>query len=40
VGSEGIDALDSVARAMLLERLKLITSTAVGADRDDRYEHR
>ncbi|HEX3939764.1 MAG TPA: bifunctional diaminohydroxyphosphoribosylaminopyrimidine deaminase/5-amino-6-(5-phosphoribosylamino)uracil reductase RibD [Xanthobacteraceae bacterium] len=40
VGPDGIDALDSAARAMLLERLKLFTSTAVGADRDDRYARR
>jgi diaminohydroxyphosphoribosylaminopyrimidine deaminase/5-amino-6-(5-phosphoribosylamino)uracil reductase len=40
VGPGGIDALDSAARDMLLGRLKPFTSTAVGADRDDRYERR
>ncbi len=40
VGPDGIDALDSAAHAMLLGRLKLFTSTAAGADRDDRYERR
>jgi len=40
VGCDGIDALDSAARAMLLERLKLLTSTAAGADREDRYARR
>jgi diaminohydroxyphosphoribosylaminopyrimidine deaminase / 5-amino-6-(5-phosphoribosylamino)uracil reductase len=40
IGPDGIDALDSAARAMLLERLKPFTSTAVGADREDRYGRR
>ena len=40
IGPEGIDALDSAARAMLMERLKQVASEPVGADREDRYERR
>ncbi|MGC1779417.1 MAG: bifunctional diaminohydroxyphosphoribosylaminopyrimidine deaminase/5-amino-6-(5-phosphoribosylamino)uracil reductase RibD [Xanthobacteraceae bacterium] len=40
VGPDGIDALDSVVRTVLMERLKLGASEPAGADREDRYARR
>ncbi len=40
VGPDGIDALDSAAWTMLMERLKQVTSEPAGADREDRYARR
>ena len=40
VGPDGIDALDSAAQAMLMERLKQVSSSAVGSDREDCYARR
>jgi diaminohydroxyphosphoribosylaminopyrimidine deaminase/5-amino-6-(5-phosphoribosylamino)uracil reductase len=38
IGARGIDALNPVAEAALMRRLKPVGSEPVGADRQDRYE--
>ena len=40
VGADGIEALDSTAQAVLMERFRHVSSSAAGADREDYYQRR